>query len=82
MKDKYKQRITVAVEDDSGSWRTQLLLEKHRATLAEAVAPRPSSRLVLKRLAKVEALLDLPDPELQRLRHHVIRLKQHLTRRG
>ena len=46
MKDKYEQRITVAVEDDSDSWRAHLLLEQYRDTLADAV----------ERLAKVEAL--------------------------
>jgi hypothetical protein len=72
---KHEQRITIAVEDDSDSWRAQLMLEKHnRATLTDA--PHVGPRLVLERLAKVEALLDLPDPELQGLRHRVIRLRK------
>ena len=74
-----KERITIAVEDDSDSWRAQLMLEKHKV-IAPADAPHVGSRLVLERLAKVEALLDLPDPELQRLRQRAARLRNRAAR--
>jgi len=76
MKDKYEQRIMIAVEDDSNSWRAHLLLEKHRAKIADA--PPPSSRVVLERLAKIEALLDLPHSDLQRLQRRAIRLRKEI----
>jgi len=68
--------IDMIIEDDSDSWQAQLQLEERQRSEEE----RPNLRELIERLGQAIAILNVLDPEIQRLREPLLALKADIEK--
>ena len=68
--------IDMIIEDDSDSWQAQLQLEERQRSEEE----RPNLRELTERLGQAIAILNVLDPEIQRLREPLLALKADIEK--
>jgi nucleotide-binding universal stress UspA family protein len=73
---KMTDEIDMIIEDDSDSWQAQLQLEERQRSEEE----RPNLRELTERLGQAITILNVLDPEIQRLREPLLTLKADIEK--
>ena len=68
--------LIITEENDSYAWQAQLQLEERQRIERE----RPNLRELIERLSQATAILDVLDPEIQRLREPLLALKADIEK--